>query len=71
MSVMVRAAVRKERQAWKRTAELAAKVHNLGGPRSKDFTPKPANELYPNLFSEELKTWEERMEEKFSKYNPD
>jgi hypothetical protein len=71
MAVMVHAAVRKKRQVWQRTAELASKVHNLGGPRSKDFTPKPPNELYPNLFTEELKTWEERMEEKFSNYNPD
>jgi len=71
MAVMVHAAVRKQRQAWQRAAEVASKVYNMGGPRDKSFDAKSPVELYPNLFEGESKTWEEEMEEKFSNYNPD
>jgi hypothetical protein len=73
LGVMLHGAVRKTRSKWQVGAMIAAKVHNMGGPRGKSFDPKPPADLYPDLFHGETsdEKWEKEMEEKFSQYNPD
>lgn len=72
LAVMLHGAVRRRRDGWRRSAMIAAKIHNLGGPRGGDFKPKSAAQLYPDLFDgvgdDE---WYEKVKRQFENYNPD
>lgn len=73
LAVMLHAAVRKKRKLFQVGAMVAAKVHNMGGPRAESFNGQSPPELYPHFFEDGQtdEEWEEEMEKEFARYNPD
>jgi len=73
LAVMLHAGLRKQRTGFQQAALIASKVHNLGGPRGKQFDPKTPVDLYPDLFpeGETGEEWEEEVKQAFEEYDPD
>jgi hypothetical protein len=47
---MLRGAGKREEREWQRTLYLVQAVVNYGGPRGKNFKPKPLDHLYNQMF---------------------
>lgn len=74
LAVMLRAAIENRLDAWQRSAVIATKVHNMGGPRGEDFRPQEPGDLYPSLFEGGRKTdeeWLREVKDQFARYNPE